>query len=120
MATEFLLLSNLGANATQDMMVNADTGEADARFIQFPSEVTVAIEASAVGVQLNITSGGRTIVERSTLGAGGTTGVFPNINEQAFQFLAAAGDKLRMTVTETAGVATTDVMATVDVTPIGG
>jgi len=119
MATEFLLLSNLAANATVDLMTGADTGEADARFIQFASQVTVAIEASAVGIQLNITSGGRTIVERSTLGAGGTTGVFPNVNEQAFQFLAAAGDKLRMPVTEIAGVATTDVMATVDIEPIG-
>lgn len=119
MATEFLLLSNLTANSTVDLMTGADTGEADARFIQFASQVTVAIEASAVGIQLNITSGGRTIVERSTLGAGGTTGVFPNINEQAFQFLAAAGDKLRMPVTEIAGVMTTDVMATVDIEPLG-
>ncbi len=45
--------------------------------------------------------------------------MFPNVNEQAFQFLAAAGDKLRMPVTEIAGTATTDIMATVDIEPLG-
>lgn len=112
---EFLLLTNLGANAVADLMRDADTGEADARFITRPSIVTLAIEANAVGVELSIFAGDRTIVQRSSLDAGGTTGVAPNINEKAFQFPAAAGEKLRVMVRETAGVATTDIMASVSV-----
>lgn len=115
---EFVQITNLPANAVRDMMRDADTGEADSRFIQRPSQVTIAIQSSAVGVELEIKSGGRTEVERSTLDAGGTTGVFPNINEKAFQFFAAAGDKLILRVRETTGVATTDIMASVDVTAV--
>lgn len=116
---EFLQVSNVAANGVVDIFRDADTGEADARFIGRPSQVTIAIEASAVGMELELKSGGRTIVDRSTLDAGGTTGVFPNINEKAFTFMAAAGDKLIGRVRETAGTATTDVMASVSVDPIG-
>jgi len=115
---EFLQVSNIPANAVRDMMRDSDTGEADSRFIQRPSQVTIAIQANAVGIELEIKTGGRTEVERSTLDAGGTLGVFPNINEKAFQFFAAAGDKLIMRVRETAGAATTDIMASVDVTAV--
>ena len=118
MATEFLMQSNLAANSFNDLMTDADEGESQLRFVTRPSRVTVAIEATAVGVVLEIQSGGRTVVPRSTLDAGGTTGVFPNIREKAFVFHAAGGEKLRFALTETAGAATTDVMAVVDVTPI--
>jgi len=118
MATEFLMQSNLAANSFNDLMTDADTGESQLRFITRPSRITVAIVASAVGVVLDIQAGGRTVVPRSTLEAGGTTGVFPNIQQKAFSFLAAGGEKLRIALTEIAGTATTDVMATVDVTPI--
>ena len=115
---EYLMQSNLAANSTNDLMTDADTGEAQSRFVQRPARVTVAIEANAVGVELEIYSGARTVVPRSTLDAGGTTGVFPNINEKSFQFFAAAGEKLRFVLRETAGAATTDVMAAVSVQPI--
>lgn len=118
MSTEFLLQSNLAANSFNDLMTDADTGESQLRFITRPSRVTVAIDATAVGIVMEIQSGGRTVVPRSTLDAGGTTGVFPNIREKAFSFMAAAGEKLRIGLTETAGTATTDVNCTIDVTPI--
>lgn len=116
---EFLEVDNLAANAVQDLMVNAATGEAQSRFIERPSQVTLAIVADAVGIELQIFSGLRTIVSRSTLEAGGTVGVFPNLNEKAFSFLSAAGEILRVILRETAGVATTDIMGTVSVEPIG-
>lgn len=115
---EFLQVSNIAANAVVDLFRDADTGESDARFIGRASQVTVAIQANAVGIELELKAGGRTVVDRSTLDGGGTTGVFPNINEKAFTFFAAAGDKLVGRLRETAGVATTDVMAAVSVDPI--
>ena len=116
---EYLMQSNLAANSTNDLMTDADTGEAQSRFVTRPSRVQVAIEASAVGVELEIYSGARTVVARSSLDAGGTTGVFPNINEKSFTFFAAAGEKLRFVLREIAAAATTDVMAAVSVQPIG-
>lgn len=118
MSTEYLMLSNIPANAVRDLMVNADTGESDSRFIGRPSQVTFAIVANAVGVELEVRSGERTVVPRSTLEAGGVTGVYPNIDQKAVSFLAAAGEKLLFRVRETAGVATTDIMLSLDVSPI--
>lgn len=118
MSTEFLMQSNLAANSYNDLMVDADTGESQLRFVGRPSKVTIAIEASAVGIVLDIQSGARTVVPRSTLDAGGTTGEFPNIREKAFSFFAAGGEKLRIGLLETTGGAAIDVMATLDVTPI--
>ena len=119
MSVEFLEVDNIASGATVDIFVDALTGESQSRFIDRASQVTIAIEADAVGIELTLTSGKRTIVPRSTLDAGGTVGVFPNINEKAFSFFAAAGEILRGFLRETAAVATTDVMATVSVDPIG-
>lgn len=118
MSTEYLMLSNIPANAVRDLMVNADTGESDSRFIGRPSQVTFAIVANAVGIELEVRSGERTVVPRSTLEAGGTTGVYPNIDQKAVTFFAAAGEKLLFRVRETAAVATTDIMLSLDVTAL--
>lgn len=118
MATEYLQITNLPANAVRDLMVNADTGEADSRFVGRPSQVTFAIVANAVGVELEVRSGERTVVPRSTLEAGGTTGVFPNIDQKAVTFFSAAGEKLRFQVRETTGVATTDIMMSLSIDPV--
>lgn len=118
MAIEYLMLSNIPANAVRDLMVNADTGEADSRFVGRPSQITYAVVANAVGIELEVRAGERTVVPRSTLEAGGVTGVFPNMDQKAVTFYAAAGEKLRFQVRETAGVATTDVMLALDITPV--
>ena len=115
---EFLEIDNIAANAVVDLMVDALTGEAQSRFIERPSRITVAILADAVGVELQIFSGSRTIVPRSTLDAAGTVGQFPNLDQKAFSYLAATGEIQRFILREIAGVATTDVMGTVDVEPI--
>ncbi len=118
MAVEFLEIDNIAANAVVDLMINALTGESDARFIEEASDVTLAILADAVGIEMSITSGKRVIVARSTLDSSGTLGQFPNINEKAFSWQSAAGEKLRISLRETAGVATTDVMGAISVEPI--
>lgn len=118
MATEFLMVSNVAASSVEDLMLDADTGASNTRFIRRPSQVTLAIVANAVGIELTIFSGDRTVVPRSTLDSSGTTGQFPNVNEKAFSFFAAAGEILQVELRETAAVATTDVMAALDVTAI--
>jgi hypothetical protein len=63
-------------------------------------------------------AGNRTIVHRSALEGGGTDGVFPNLDQKAFSFLAAAGEKLSVPVRETAAAGTVDVMLVISVEPI--
>jgi len=115
---EYLYKQNIAASTTYDMMTDAGTGEAQSRFIQRPSRVALAIESSAVGCELEVYSGARTIVARSTLAAGGTDGVFPNLNEKTITWLAAAGEKQRIVVRETAGAGNQDIMAVVQVEAI--
>lgn len=114
---EYLMVSNIPANGVKDLMRDADTGESDFRFVGAAGLVTMAIVASAVGVELSIQTEDRTITQRSTLEAGGTTGVYPNIQDKAFTFAVYAGEKIRILLRETAGVATTDVMAVLSFDP---
>lgn len=115
---EFILLSNLGANAVADMMLDGDTGATNLRFLSRPSRITVAIEANAVGVEIQIRVGQRTVVGRSSLDAGGTTGVFPNLDQKAFTFFGAISEIIEVEVREIAAVATTDIMLTISVQPV--
>jgi len=114
MAAENILLSNLGANAVADLMVNGDAGESDRRFVTENGIMTYAVVANAVGIQLNIRSQFRTIAPRQIVEAGGTTGVFPNMDQKGRQVAVFAGEKLIFEVRETAGVATTDIMLSID------
>lgn len=116
---EYLLYQNIAANGTVDLMTDATTGEAQTRQVQRPSRCSLAIEADAVGLELEIYSGARSIVPRSTLSAGGTDSVFPNLNEKTITWFSAAGEKLRIICREIAGTATTDVMGVISVDPIG-
>jgi len=118
MPLEQLQITNIPANAVRDMFRDADTGESDARFVMRPSQVSLAIWANGA-FEWSLFSGDRTIVQRST---GDQTapgpGQFPKLNERAFMFMAASMDKLRLTVRETGAVATTDIMAVVNIDPI--
>lgn len=115
---QYLMQSNLAANSINDLMTDADTGASNARFIKRPSRVTMAIQANAAGIELQVLAGEREVVGRSTLDLGGTTGEYPNINEKGFSFYAATGEILSVVLRETAGVATTDVMMAFDVQPV--
>lgn len=110
---EYLMVSNIPSLGTRDLFRDADTGESDLRFITEDGVLTIAIVASAVGVVWALQSQYRNITQNSTLESGGTTGVFPNMSDKAFQFEVFAGEKLRLTLRDTAGVATTDVMAAI-------
>ena len=118
MALEQLQISLIPANAVRDMFRDADTGEADARFVSRPSQISIAIWGTGK-FEWSLFAGDRTIVQRST---GDTSapaaGQFPKINERAFMGHAAAFEKLRLTVRETGGVATTNIMMVIDITPV--
>lgn len=115
---EYLYKQNIAASTTYDLMADADTGQAQTRVPSRPSKVTLAIEASAVGCELEIYSGARTIVARSTLDAGGTDGVFPNLNEKAISWFAAASEQQRIVIREVAAAGNQDIMATIAVEPV--
>lgn len=112
-----LMQSNLAANSVNDLMLDADTGASNIRFVKFASRCILAIEASAVGIEYRVIAGGRVIVERSTLDGGGTTGTFPALDQKAVTFDVAGGEIIEIELREIAGVATVDVMATLSVNP---
>lgn len=114
MSAENILNSNIAALATEDMLVDGDQGESDRRFVSQDGVMTYAIVANAVGIVLAIRSQYRNIAPRQTVEAGGTTGVFPNMTEKGIQVPVFAGEKLVFEVRETANVATTDIMLSID------
>lgn len=63
---------------------------------------------AAASVKQAIYSGSQTIQERSPMQAGGTAGVTPSeLNTPSITFIAAAGDRLKMAIDETAGATPT-------------
>lgn len=63
---------------------------------------------AASNVQQAIYSGSQTIQERSPMQVGGTAGVTPSeLNTPAVTFIAAAGDRLKMAIDETAAATPT-------------
>ncbi len=119
MALQYIQLTDLAANATVDLLVNGNQGSTELRKVVRPSQITMAIVATAVGVELEVKAGLRTVVPRSQIPAGGTISVFPNLDQQAFSFFAASFEDVQVLVRETAGAATTDIMLTFSINPIG-
>lgn len=66
-------------------------------------------QTGAAGTVLfTVSSGGQTIQERSPMQAGGTAGVTPApLNTAPLTFLAAPGDRLKVSIDETAGATPT-------------
>ena len=76
------------------------------QYLPWPAEVTVLARADGTGVVNVYTSGSETIVEESPVQAGGTVGVIPSpLNTPVQGWLAAAGDLLKLSYRNTAGVA---------------
>jgi len=114
MAAENILLTNIAANARADLLVDGDLGESDRRFVSQNGIMTFACVANAVGITLQVRSQYRTIAPLQAVEAGGTTGVFPDMQQKGVQLPVFAGEKLIFEVRETAGVATTDIMLSID------
>lgn len=115
----FLTATDVAANSVLDMMLGADQGAQNIRFIARPSRVVLAIQASAaLEAELTVQTQNRVIIARSALSGGATAGVMPNLDDQAFTFNAAAGEILQVEVREIAGAGTVDVVMTIGITPI--
>lgn len=108
--TAQLMVSNIPANTKRDVFRDADTGESDFRFINTDALLQFTLVANAVGIVWALSSQYRNITEESTLDSAGTTGQFASIADKGQQYEVFQGEKLRLTVRDTAGVATTDVM----------
>lgn len=117
-ANKLMTLTNIPALATRDLMTDSDQGPTSLRFIGRPSQVTFAINANAAGIELEVMSGQRRVIERSAVESGGTAGVYPNLLDKAQNFLAATGEILEFRVRETANVATTDINFVISVEAI--
>ena len=102
-----LIITNIVG--VKDFMLDADQGPQNVRFIGGGgAAVTFAMDATAVGLELEVFSSKRTVVERSAVDAGGTIGVPPKMNEQAVSFAAFPGEILQFRVRDTVGAGTID------------
>lgn len=105
---------NIAANAT----VTPLTGWQYER-LPWPALVEIAYIATAIGLVATVYSGSDTLAEESPVSAGGTDGVLPDQDKPMLEDIAAAGDKIKISVRETAGAATNDLMGWVRVTRLG-
>jgi len=105
-----LMVSNIPALGKRDVFRDADLGESDFRFISEDGVLSFTLVANAVGIAWALSSQYRNITEESTLDSSGTTGQYASIADKGQSYEVFAGEKLRLTVRDTANVATTDVM----------
>ena len=106
MPTKLMSMNTIAALATKDFMTDSDQGPTSLRFIGAPSRVVFVINAIAVGLELEVLTQYRRILERSAIEGGGTAGVYPNLLDKGQAFDAAAGEILEFRVREVANVAT--------------
>ncbi len=119
MADTLLGITNIAANAVVDFMLGADACASNLRFVQRPSRIVWAMDASAaLQAEVEVFAGSRTVAERGRVSGGGTAGVMPNLQQTARTFLAASGEILSFRVRKTAGAATTDLNLYVSVEPL--
>src|SRR5260370_42081645 len=71
----------------------------------WPANVLLLVRSTTTGNRITIYSGSETIRERTPIQAGGTAGTTPSeLNTPADSWVAAAGDRLKLTIDEVAGV----------------
>ena len=68
--------------------------------------VPFTIDQARVGLELEVLTQYRRILERSAIEGGGTAGVYPNLLDKGQAFDAAAGEILEFRVREVANIAT--------------
>jgi hypothetical protein len=79
-------------------------------YLPWPAHVKVLVNTTAAAgtVLITLYTGSETIVQRSPVGVGGTAGVLPNeLSNPPLVFMAAAGDRLIISIDETAGATPT-------------
>src|SRR5215472_11030907 len=85
-------------------------------YVPWPASVLLLVRSTTTGNKMTIFSGSETIQERVPVQGGGTAGVTPSeLNTPAVSFQAAAGDRLKLVIDETAaGTPTVDGVAIVN------
>ena len=77
-------------------------------YLPWPAQIILLLRAIDVNQRATVYSGSETIMERSPVQAGGTAGVTPSeLNTPAISWQAAAGDRLKVVLDNTAAVAST-------------
>lgn len=93
------------------MAANASANPIDGwqyEYLPWPAQVSVLARATTVNAVQTYTSGSETIVEESPTQGGGTAGVTPApLNTPVIDWIAAAGDRLKLNFRETGGAAVT-------------
>lgn len=73
-------------------------------YLPWPANVILLLRSTTTGNRLTVYSGSETIQERSPVQAGGTIGVTPSeLNTPAINWIAAAGDRLKLVIDEISG-----------------
>lgn len=73
-------------------------------YLPWPAQVILLIRSTTTGNKVTVYSGSETIQERSPVQGGGTAGTTPSeLNTPAISWIAAAGDRLKVVIDETAG-----------------
>jgi len=86
------------------------------QFLKFPARIQVAIVANAAGILATVYSGSDLLQQRGAVTVKATSPVYPD--DFLLDDVALAGEQISIELTETAGVATTDVETVVQVTPL--
>jgi len=106
---------NLGANATSEPLTGWQF-----EYLPWPALVEIGMQhdGAANSIEATVTTGSDTLMEESPVNAGATDGVFPTDEQLDLVDEAAAGDRLKIRLRETAAAATTDIMIRVKLTPL--
>lgn len=88
------------------------------RRLPFNALVEAAWIATEIGFLMTFYSGTDALAEEQPVGAGGTDGVFPDMDKPMVEDLAATFDELKMVVRETQASGTGDFMMWIRVTQV--
>lgn len=79
-------------------------------YLPWPARCLLLVRATDVNERMTVYSGSETIMERSPVQGGGTSGVTPSeLNTPAVSWLGAAGDRVKVVIDNTtAGTPTVD------------
>jgi hypothetical protein len=103
--------ANITANTTTGNLLAGNINE----FVTTRSSVTFYLKANASGIKIKVLASSDVAVDQAEIVAIGTSLAIPD--DLFVSFNVAAGTRLAITATETAGVSTTDLIGAVDVVP---
>lgn len=103
---------NLGANATSGNLLSGDINE----FVTVPSQVNIFAVVSAVGTNMTVLADSDVAVNDQEILSIGTS--LDKSQHLVDSFLVSAGTRLAITLRDTSGAATNDILVGVEVNPL--